>query len=211
MKNSSLSQAGTRSPAIASALEPPSILFCATLRREKLLPAAVAIPTRGASTPTASTSQSSWRSRRSTDATGSSARRQASTMASRWRGYGAAMHRPLRLTVDRSAIQSNWRWLARARRRVATGAAVKADGYGLGARETTDALLEVGCRDFFVSTWAEAEALGPLAAGRRASSCCTASGRTTSRRRCSYRARPCSTRSSRSRAGRKSLRAVPAT
>ena len=40
------------------------------------------------------------------------------------------------------------------------GAAVKADGYGLGARETTEALLEAGCRDFFVSTWAEAEELG---------------------------------------------------
>ena len=42
------------------------------------------------------------------------------------------------------------------------GAAVKADGYGLGARETTEALIEVGCRDFFVSSWAEAEALGTL-------------------------------------------------
>jgi len=71
------------------------------------------------------------------------------------------MHRPLRLTVDRSAIRSNWRWLAD-RAGVATGAAVKADGYGLGARETTEALIEAGCRDFFVSTWAEAEALGNL-------------------------------------------------
>jgi alanine racemase len=42
------------------------------------------------------------------------------------------------------------------------GAAVKADGYGLGAREATEALIEAGCRDFFVSTWAEAEALGDL-------------------------------------------------
>ena len=39
------------------------------------------------------------------------------------------------------------------------GAAVKADGYGLGGREVTEALLEAGCRTFFVSTWAEAEAL----------------------------------------------------
>ena len=74
------------------------------------------------------------------------------------------MHRPLRLTVDRSAIVSNWRWLAE-RAGVATGAAVKANGYGLGARETADALVEAGCRDFFVSTWAEAEALGALPAG----------------------------------------------
>ena len=71
------------------------------------------------------------------------------------------MHRPLRLTINRSAIQSNWRWLAE-RAGVETGAAVKADGYGLGARETTEALIEAGCRDFFVSTWAEAEALGSL-------------------------------------------------
>ena len=70
------------------------------------------------------------------------------------------MHRPLRLTIDRSALQANWRWLAE-RAGVAAGAAVKADGYGLGAREATQALIEAGCRDFFVSTWAEAEALGP--------------------------------------------------
>ena len=71
------------------------------------------------------------------------------------------MHRPLRLTVDRANIQSNWRWLQE-RAGAAAGAAVKADGYGLGARETTQALIEAGCRDFFVSTWAEAEALGKL-------------------------------------------------
>jgi alanine racemase len=45
---------------------------------------------------------------------------------------------------------------------VPAGAAVKADGYGLGAREATEALLEAGCRDFFVSTWVEAEALEEL-------------------------------------------------
>lgn len=71
------------------------------------------------------------------------------------------MHRPLRLTIDRSAIQSNWRWLGE-HAGAPAGAAVKADGYGLGARETTEALIEAGCRDFFVSTWAEAEALGNL-------------------------------------------------
>ena len=71
------------------------------------------------------------------------------------------MHRPLRLTIDRSAIQSNWRWL-QGRAGVPAGAAVKADGYGLGARETTEALIEAGCRDFFVSTWAETEELGKL-------------------------------------------------
>ena len=71
------------------------------------------------------------------------------------------MHHPLRLTIDRSAIQDNWRWL-QDRAGVRAGAAVKADGYGLSARQTAEALLDVGCRDFFVSTWAEAEALGNL-------------------------------------------------
>ncbi|HXG81653.1 MAG TPA: alanine racemase [Sphingomicrobium sp.] len=74
------------------------------------------------------------------------------------------MHRPLRLTIDRSAIQSNWRWLQE-RAGVPAGAAIKADGYGLGAREAAHALYQAGCRDFFVSTWAEAEALGPLPVG----------------------------------------------
>ncbi len=69
------------------------------------------------------------------------------------------MHRPLRLTIDRSAIQSNWRWL-QDRAGVTAGAAVKADGYGLGARQVTQALLDAGCRDFYVSTWAEAEEMG---------------------------------------------------
>jgi alanine racemase len=74
------------------------------------------------------------------------------------------MHRPLRLTVDRTAIQENWRWL-QDRAGVPAGAAIKADGYGLGARETAHALYTAGCRDFFVSTWAEAEELGPLPLG----------------------------------------------
>src|SRR5439155_23918665 len=69
------------------------------------------------------------------------------------------MHRPLRLTIDRSALQANWRWL-QDRGGVPAGAAIKADGYGLGARETMRALYDAGCRTFFVSTWAEAEELG---------------------------------------------------
>jgi len=74
------------------------------------------------------------------------------------------MHRPLRLTIDRTAVQENWRWL-QDRAGVPAGAAIKADGYGLGARETAASLHQAGCRDFFVSTWAEAEALGPLPVG----------------------------------------------
>lgn len=74
------------------------------------------------------------------------------------------MHRPLRLTIDSAALQANWRWLQE-RAGVAAGAAVKANGYGLGAAETVSALASAGCRDFFVSTWAEAEALGAVGEG----------------------------------------------
>lgn len=44
----------------------------------------------------------------------------------------------------------------------ACGAAVKANGYGLGAFNVVGRLKKAGCRDFFVATWAEAEAIaGP--------------------------------------------------
>ena len=76
------------------------------------------------------------------------------------------MHRPLRLTVDRSTLVNNWRALAEVAG-VTAGAAIKADAYGLGAREAFDALYNAGCRDFFVSIWAEAEALGQVPADAR--------------------------------------------
>ena len=62
------------------------------------------------------------------------------------------MHHALRLRLDSNALQNNWRWLQRTSG-VPAGAAVKADGYGLGAREVTRLLAQAGCRDFFVSTW----------------------------------------------------------
>lgn len=71
------------------------------------------------------------------------------------------MHRPLRLKCSKDALAGNWRWLAE-RAQTACAAAVKADGYGLGARSVTDILLDAGCRDFFVSTWWEADQLGSL-------------------------------------------------
>lgn len=73
------------------------------------------------------------------------------------------MHRPLRLTIDRDALLHNWRWL-QDRAGVPAGAAIKADGYGLGARGTLETLHEAGCLDFFVSTWAEAAELGDVPA-----------------------------------------------
>lgn len=69
---------------------------------------------------------------------------------------------PLRLRIDSAALVSNWRWLA-ARSDAACGAAIKADGYGLGARKVMQHLAAAGCRDFFVATWTEAAALIPLA------------------------------------------------
>jgi alanine racemase len=75
------------------------------------------------------------------------------------RRYRDAMHHPLRLTVGKAALQHNWRWLEN-RAGVPAGAAIKADGYGLGATETLQALYEAGCREFFVATWAEAAELG---------------------------------------------------
>jgi alanine racemase len=70
-------------------------------------------------------------------------------------------HHPLRLRLDGEALVSNWRWLDGMSGAAACGAAVKADGYGLGAKEVVRRLADAGCRDFFVATWAEAEALAP--------------------------------------------------
>ena len=71
------------------------------------------------------------------------------------------MHSPLRLTLDGDALVANWHWLAHKSGGAACGAAVKADGYGLGAREVVKRLQAAGCRDFFVATWAEASRLTP--------------------------------------------------
>ena len=73
-------------------------------------------------------------------------------------------HHALRLRLDAAALVANWHWLQRVSG-TAAGAAVKADGYGLGARAVVRLLGDAGCRDFFVSSWAEAEALGPLPTG----------------------------------------------
>jgi alanine racemase len=75
-----------------------------------------------------------------------------------------AVPSPLRLNLDREALVANWRWLA-SQSDAACGAAIKADGYGLGARAVMRHLAAAGCRDFFVATWAEAAALMPLPPG----------------------------------------------
>lgn len=68
---------------------------------------------------------------------------------------------PLRLHLDSDALVANWQFL-RAQGAAACGAAVKADGYGLGAREVVTRLRDAGCRDFFVAHWAEAAGIADL-------------------------------------------------
>lgn len=72
------------------------------------------------------------------------------------------MSAPLRLRLDGAALVDNWRTLAAMSGPAACGAAIKANGYGLGAVEVATRLAAAGCRDFFVATWAEAAALAPL-------------------------------------------------
>ncbi|WP_420141503.1 alanine racemase, partial [Sphingomonas sp.] len=72
---------------------------------------------------------------------------------------------PLRLDCDADSLVANWRFLKTAGGGAACGAAVKADAYGLGAVKVARRLAAAGCRDLFVATWAEAEALGPLPDG----------------------------------------------
>lgn len=72
---------------------------------------------------------------------------------------------PLRVRLDGDALDHNWRTMARLSGTAACGAAIKADGYGLGARAVMKRLIAAGCRDFFVATWAEAIDLAPLPEG----------------------------------------------
>jgi alanine racemase len=66
---------------------------------------------------------------------------------------------PLKLLLDGEALVSNWTWLAAQSGAAACGAAVKANGYGLGAREIVARLAKAGCQDFFVAHWGEAAAI----------------------------------------------------
>jgi alanine racemase len=72
------------------------------------------------------------------------------------------MTAPLRLSLDTTALCDNWRALDRLSGRAACGAAVKADGYGLGARGVIERLARTGARDFFVANWNEAAAIADL-------------------------------------------------
>jgi len=59
------------------------------------------------------------------------------------------------LTVDLAALAANWRAVASLSGSAETAAAVKADGYGLGAVKVSRALVASGARSFFVATPSE--------------------------------------------------------
>ena len=72
--------------------------------------------------------------------------------ASRGASIGLASRMPS-VSIDREALAANWRTLAARQPGARAGAAVKADGYGLGANGVAATLYDAGCRDFFVA-WA---------------------------------------------------------
>ena len=63
------------------------------------------------------------------------------------------------LSIDLSAIQKNWRYLASHAGTAECGAAVKGNAYGLGVEPVGRALWEAGCRSFFVARPKEGEEL----------------------------------------------------
>jgi alanine racemase len=67
--------------------------------------------------------------------------------------------------VDLARLRANWRALAGLVAPAECAAVVKADAYGLGAARVVPALLEAGCRSFFVATLEEARKVRSLAPG----------------------------------------------
>ena len=61
-----------------------------------------------------------------------------------------------RLFIDAGALRDNYFQLSKAAPGTEAAAVVKADAYGLGAREAVPVLMAAGCRTFFVATLAEA-------------------------------------------------------
>lgn len=56
------------------------------------------------------------------------------------------------LTIDLEALTSNYRLLGAHAGSASCGAAIKADGYGVGVDQVAHTLWQAGCRDFFVAT-----------------------------------------------------------
>lgn len=65
----------------------------------------------------------------------------------------------LRLDIDRDALAGNWRTLDAMSGNAVAGAAVKANGYGLGVPTVVPVLRDAGCRTFFVAHWSEVAAV----------------------------------------------------
>lgn len=63
------------------------------------------------------------------------------------------------LTIDLSALRANWGELNKASGKAECAGVIKANAYGLGLRQITEALIEGGCRTFFVATLAEGRAV----------------------------------------------------
>ena len=65
----------------------------------------------------------------------------------------------LRLRLDGEALAANWRALDTLSGTASAGAAVKADGYGLGVDNVVPVLRAAGVRDFLVAHWSEVPAM----------------------------------------------------
>ena len=65
----------------------------------------------------------------------------------------------MRLSIDQCALAANWRALDAMSGKASTGAAVKADAYGLGVDTCVPVLRDAGCQNFFVAHWSEVEAV----------------------------------------------------
>lgn len=70
---------------------------------------------------------------------------------------------PAALTIDLRALRKNYRIIKDLAADAACAAVVKADAYGIGARQAVPALVEEGCDTFFIATPAEARLVREIA------------------------------------------------
>jgi alanine racemase len=66
------------------------------------------------------------------------------------------------LSINLTALQSNYKSLAKKAGKAACGAAIKGEAYGLGMAQASKALWDAGCRDYFVARPKEGEELRGL-------------------------------------------------
>jgi alanine racemase len=69
------------------------------------------------------------------------------------------------LTINLSALETNWRALARRVTPAECAAVIKANGYGCGIEQVAVALARAGCRTFFVADLAEARRVRAVTSG----------------------------------------------